>query len=353
MMHRPARTHTPLPIEALSREDIYSTCHRAVDRAVARAMSFRKVYSKGWGEPKRLRSVFSSISELRAPPPIDITWLDRDIRLDGTEVRDGYFPTPDQSLALPPASRTAYIQMVLPPERIEAAPPICIHLAGFGDSTLVGRRILALRLARQHGIGSIILENPYYGSRRPRGQVGTKLRTVEDQFLLNIAAVKESRSLLVWLRENGVESVGLTGYSMGGYMAAIAAQFSSFPLAVIPCATGHSVVYPIIHSPLRRMVDWPTLNRQLQHPYRASSSLARLFSVAAIPELGTLHEDSEAIMLANEYDEFILNEDVGRLRQHWNNCPLYWLKTGHTTGWALRGQKISLAIAKCFAKLDD
>jgi hypothetical protein len=50
--------------------------------------------------------------------------------------------------------------------------PRVIQLAGTGDHGFGGRRrSLALPLARDHGVASLILENPYYGPRKPKQQL--------------------------------------------------------------------------------------------------------------------------------------------------------------------------------------
>jgi len=73
---------------------------------------------------------------------------------------------------IPEEAQTAKFQMILPKKWSHPKlKPICIHLAGTGDHFFGRRRILMAKpLLKEAGIGSIILENPFYGYRKPLGQ---------------------------------------------------------------------------------------------------------------------------------------------------------------------------------------
>ncbi len=78
--------------------------------------------------------------------------------------------------------------------------PIVILLAGTGEQGFQRRRhCVAYPLARL-GIASLILESPYYGSRKPKSQHGSKLATLMDLPLLGRITIEETRSLVKWLR---------------------------------------------------------------------------------------------------------------------------------------------------------
>jgi hypothetical protein len=50
--------------------------------------------------------------------------------------------------------------------------PVVLHYAGTGDQGYTRRRvILAKPLMNEHKIGSVIIENPFYGTRRPKEQL--------------------------------------------------------------------------------------------------------------------------------------------------------------------------------------
>jgi len=117
--------------------------------------------------------------------------------------------------------------------------PIAIILAGTGEQGFDRRRqLVSLPLARSN-IASLILESPFYGSRRPVGQIASKLRTLTELPLLGRMTIEETRSITKWLRERkGVSldkstlqcasdkhgAVVLAGVSMGGLHAAMSAS---------------------------------------------------------------------------------------------------------------------------------
>ena len=63
-----------------------------------------------------------------------------------------------------------------------------------------------------------MLENPFYGSRKPPGQVRSQLNHVSDLFVMGLALIFECLVLRKWLEGEGLEPVGLTGVSMGGHV---------------------------------------------------------------------------------------------------------------------------------------
>lgn len=117
--------------------------------------------------------------------------------------------------------------------------PVAIILAGTGEQGFDRRRqLVSLPLARSN-IASLILESPYYGSRRPVGQVASKLRSLTELPLLGRMTIEETRSIVQWLRRrNGVSldkasekctsdkhgAIVLAGVSMGGLHAAMSAS---------------------------------------------------------------------------------------------------------------------------------
>ena len=156
-------------------------------------------------------------------------------------VHEGAFATPQPGLVLParcvpPACLQARFQLVTPLswrrnahggggggadaaaaeelEDVRRAQPVAILLAGTGEQGFMRRRqLVALPLARA-GVASVILESPYYGSRRPPAQVASKLRSMVDLPLLGRMTIEESRSLVRWLRTR--RGVSMAGGGYGG-----------------------------------------------------------------------------------------------------------------------------------------
>ena len=80
----------------------------------------------------------------------------------------------------------------------------------------------ALPLARDHGIGSIILQNPFYGCRKPGDQTASAVNHVSDIFVMGVGLLMEAVILLLWCKQRELGPLGISGVSMGGHMATVA-----------------------------------------------------------------------------------------------------------------------------------
>ena len=120
--------------------------------------------------------------------------------------------------------------------------PVYIHLAGTGDHVSTINRVkfvcclndsilsqafwrrrhmTALPLLKNEGIGALLLENPFYGSRKPKGQTRSQLNQVSDILVMGLALILECNILIGWLEREGLGPVGLTGISMGGHVSGV------------------------------------------------------------------------------------------------------------------------------------
>ena len=80
----------------------------------------------------------------------------------------------------------------------------------------------ALPLLKRDKIGALILENPFYGSRKPKHQRLSQLLHVSDLFTGGLSLILECLVLKRWLEERGFGPIGLTGLSMGGHVRMLA-----------------------------------------------------------------------------------------------------------------------------------
>jgi hypothetical protein len=329
-----------------------SILDRAIDHAIAFVTGIPKMYYEGWGDPDLLDHLVNYSRDLGPPAQIDVQWTGGKQLRDGSHQFEGWFTSPTPRLPLPPEARAAYFQMLLPPQPFSVPrPAMCVHLAGTGDATFLGRRLLARPLLEKN-IGAVILQNPFYGARRPHWQSGTRLRSMTDQLMMNLATVEETRALLKWLRGEGFERVGVTGYSMGGFMAGFAAQTVPFAVAAIPCAAGDTAVAPLVDSPLRNICDWEELAAEAGGADHAEMLMRQTLSSLALSEHGTPVATEAAIILGARDDEFVPPSEPVELHQHWGGSELRWINGGHTTGWLLNADAIRQAIIDAFARLE-
>lgn len=83
------------------------------------------------------------------------------------------------------------------------------------------RELTALPLLKERGIGALLLENPFYGTRKPKGQTRSQLNHVSDLLVMGLSLILECINLIGWLQGRGFGPIGLTGISMGGHVGQV------------------------------------------------------------------------------------------------------------------------------------
>jgi len=235
-----------------------------------------------------------------------------------------YVPPPTFMDALPPSCATGRFQLITPTlwggdegrEGLSGAPPasateaemaaarpIVVQLAGTGEHGFRRRRhLVAYPLARL-GLASLIVEIPFYGTRRPRSMVGSKLGTLVDLPLQGGAVIEEARALVAWLNSqpalpvpgpvapalmpapagSGYGAVVLAGVSMGGLHAAMTACTlpASLPVGVASWMGPPSAAAVYTQGLLAHGVDWAALAADVTSADRGPQIAAQVLEVAA------------------------------------------------------------------------
>ena len=212
------------------------------------------LFSRGWGDTELLKQLakFQRIVLQKDKMINDVykifenteITISKETKINSTlSLYKGEFISPLTKIipnALPRESEKAYFQVVLP-HKWKDKKPIAIHLAGTGDHFFWRRRqFMAVPLAKEYNIGSIILENPFYGYRKPKKQVRSAVNYVSDIFVMGVALLVETVTLMLWCQRNGYGPLGVTGISMGGHMATVAASGWFDPIAIVPCLSWSS-----------------------------------------------------------------------------------------------------------------
>jgi len=199
----------------------------------------------------------------------------------GTALYEATFPTPAGGRvfdALPPESRTARAWLLVPEGAGRGSDGCVVHLAGTGDhgparrlalaAPLADARWTARRAAAPHHhhprrpIAAVILESPFYGSRRPPGQAGAKLGRVSDLLALGRATVEEALALLAWAAGGSgadFSRLGVAGLSMGGVHAGMVAGLAPGPLACAPLLAPRSAAAAFCDGALWPATAWRPL----------------------------------------------------------------------------------------------
>ena len=227
----------------------------------------------------------------------------------------------------PSCARTARFELLLPAGPLRG---VMVHLAASGDQGFAFRLRFAAPLLA-HGLGTLVLEQPYYGARRPDGQNRHAMRCVSDLHLMGSATFQEARALLGWLRDvQRVPLVGITGYSMGGQLGALAGASMPWPVAVVPLAPPCSPDTVLSEGVLKDVCDWAALGGRGVSREEARRELCdhlARFSVLAIPP--PVFPEA-AIVVGTSEDGVIPPAEMRRIAAHWG-CELRWIEAGHVS----------------------
>ncbi|XP_057706559.1 protein ABHD18 [Corythoichthys intestinalis] len=237
-----------------------------------RRLLLSKLFIGGWGKPEDLKRIFE-FRKIIADRERCKSLVPKDypVSINKTEVHtdcyihDGVFISPLEHFVpgiLPTEAVKARFQFIVP-KKWQSNRPVCIHLAGTGDHFFWRRRTLMARpMVKEAGMASLLLENPYYGYRKPKDQLRSCLKNVSDLFVMGGALILESSVLLHWLESEGYSPVGMTGISMGGYMSSLAVTNWPKPIPLIPCLSWSTASSVFTTGVLSKAVNWSELEKQ-------------------------------------------------------------------------------------------
>ena len=317
--------------------------HRLDDLA-AMLISRPRLFQGGWGSETYLNQILLHDDHFGEPPDVTPQWGPQYVVSPKVMGRKGTFRSPGFTGPLPPESETAYVEWLYPKTTSEP-PPTYILFAATHEEGFRRRRSIFLPLVRE-GYGAIILENPFYGRRRPKGQSMSRIRTVDENFIMSGSCVQEGRGLLQWLTREGYLRLGAAGFSMGGYSAGHAAGRVNMPMAVVPCGAGLSPAPSYTQEALSRSVDWNALGPEEPRP-----RLTRLLNRIA-ETLPNLNPKSKAIIVAAKNDAFVPATEASALQAHWPGSELRWISGGHVSTHLWGGKVIRQALKDAIAHLE-
>ncbi|XP_043522419.1 protein ABHD18 isoform X2 [Frieseomelitta varia] len=259
--------------------------------AVYRSILLTKFFTKGWGSPENLKRIFEFRKALANRKtcyeliprdyPINIT---KDEEWSDCHIIEGNFESPfNKHLPniMPYETITSHFQLVLPRKWYShKIKPICLHLAGTGDHFFWRRRnLIAKPLLKESGIASLLVENPFYGSRKPQNQIRSCLHNVCDIFVMGGCLIMESIVLLNWCEQQGFAPLGLTGLSMGGHMASLAATNWPKPIPLIPCLSWSTASPVFTQGVMSASINWTLLENQYFANELYQNDLAKMVKI--------------------------------------------------------------------------
>jgi hypothetical protein len=307
--------------------------------AIRRGPGRLRVFPGGWGDEATVAEMGDIEQLTEEPADIRISWGPV-ARSEQAVVRDGWF---EAVTDVPYQARTALIRRIEPPT---GAARMCLLMAAWNDHGFDTRQRLADELLARN-IGSLILEIPYYGSRRIVADREQPIQTVADFARMGIGAVAEGRALLKRFRREF--TMGVAGYSMGGNIAALVGATAGFPVAIAPLAASHSPGPVFLDGVISGGIRWEALGGEPE----ARDRLRRTLSAVSVLRLPAPAWTATAVLVAAKSDGFVPAEATRRLHEHWPGSELRWRRGGHATLLWRRRATLADAIAASFDRLDS
>jgi acetyl esterase/lipase len=143
-------------------------------------------------------------------------------------------------------------------------------------------------------------------------------------FLGMAQAVYDARTLLAWLRGNGVRRLAATGVSLGGHLAAMLAGLEP-DLACVVSGVPTSDIATMLADTMRSRWGEPAVDAShvLDEPSRQLSRLASPLALPAVVPLESRH------IYAAVGDRLVTPQQALALWEHWERCSILWLQGGH------------------------
>ena len=247
--------------------------------SIYRSLLLTKFFTKGWGKPEHLKRIFELRRKLAdqktalqfiKPQPYPVT-ITKDEHHSTHRILEGHFISPAVQYLpqlLPEESVKAHFQVVLPnswTDSHDKMRPMVVQYAGTGDHYYWRRRrLMALPMVKEREIGSIIIECPFYGLRKPKHQLRSSLQNVSDLFVMGACLILESLVMFQWCEKEGFGPLAAHGISMGGHMASLGASAWPKPIALIPCLSWTSGSQTFTKGVMTGAIPWDLLCKQYQ-----------------------------------------------------------------------------------------
>lgn len=296
------------------------------NRALPRRL---QIFRDGWGEDlERFLPLNGNLSE---PEPLDLSWHVTKAS-DGLITRHATFLSREP--ALPEPARQGHLLHVGP---LDGHDTVLVIMAAWNDHDYTTRWRLAVELA-VHGVASVIPENPFYGRRRVVPDQA--ISTVVDFALMTGGAVSEARSLLTTFEPDAAQ-LGVTGYSMGGSLAALVGATAPVPVRCAPLAASYSPAPVFLDGAIAGAVAWDAIGDR--------ERLREVLSTASLLVFPPPPEASSAVLVGAERDGFVPRAATEAIHDHWRGSELRWEDAGHASLMYRRLDTLTTAVVDALA----
>lgn len=321
-------------------------------------------FEKGWGDPDMLEHLLQTdarkIVRNRKLDEIQIHWkAGRKNGFFGGVHLEGEFESPyhytwkkgsqNYVRRLPEYSRRAFIECWLPEKPVRK---LVIHFAATGDEGYNRRRLVAVPLLRK-GIGSVILENPYYGRRRDPQREDSQCPDVLTMMQMSRATLDEGMQLVRYFYKRGFDRIITSGTSMGGYNSVAVAASIDEPVGVAALIPSHSAAPVYTEAALRSACEWNILRHTNplpdEHPVLV---LRRLFDMSDIRHMNGVCRSDWCAVIGAMADAYIPEYSCEIVHDYLPGSVLDWIRPGHVGAFFLGLGLLRRRIVEIFNKME-
>jgi hypothetical protein len=174
------------------------------------------------------------------------------------------------------------------------------------------------------------IQLPFHGSRNPRSALFHGEFFWSGDLVRSVEAVRQSvidtRTLVMWLRQQGYDEVGVMGFSMGASIAMVLACFEPTPDYIVPIVGHLQLTDAIENAPIfwRMKAD---LERFGVDRARRKEIFGRLGFEALRPQLSPLRQ----LWVMARDDGFVTAPLVEQQWLAWGRPTIEWIPGGHMT----------------------
>ena len=217
--------------------------------------------------------------------------------------------------------------------------PVAILSHGWAQRDVRAVEVIYVEPLLKAGYSVAVPWHPFHFERRPAGTYSGELM-VSGDVLLTIEAFRQSvidlLGLYNWLRDTGDQQIGLMGYSMGGYVAGLAACVrDDLDFAVI-AGCDDSVISPILDTGIgvnvREDLSWSGMNER--------HNLERAWGIISPGRLALKTPKDRVLIVSGIWDRLMTRDAVTRLWENWGRPVMSWQEQGHYTLLAVPGRVV-------------
>jgi pimeloyl-ACP methyl ester carboxylesterase len=208
-------------------------------------------------------------------------------------------------------------------------PTICVIHGFMADPYWLNRMFFALPWFYAQGYDILLYTLPHHGKRQARfspfsghGLFASGLSHINESMA---HAVHDFRIFMDYLESRGVDKIGVTGISLGGYTSALLASVEERLHFAIPNV-------PVVSLP-DLVLEWFPLNIPLKMLLKASGTSIRearhMLAVHAPLTYQPLIPKERLMVIAGAGDRLAPPKHARLLWDHWDRCRIHWFPGNH------------------------